>query len=355
MYGSILLIGVVAIMSLNPFKGDVAKDDLEKMKGDWTLVSTETKGKKRTAEDFKEFSRKVTGENYSVTIEDEGGVQTVGIKIINLDSSKSPKAIDVEMTEGPAKGKTFRGIYKFEDDTQVICLAAPDLDRPAKFDSKEGTVTVWKRAKSPAEEKAITPDLSQIKDGKVWNLINVDCETATEDGKRVVRLKPKGKPNTPGEMGLALLEGLEFTEGTLEVDLKGRGKIETSFLGLAFSALDGKVFEAVYFRPFNFMRDDELFRARAVQYISWPADPWEKLRKEKPGVFESAVKPVPDPSGWFHARIEVTKKKVRVWVEDAKEPSLVVDRLASREKGKIGLWVDNRECSFSNLKIVSAN
>src|SRR5580704_19615571 len=105
MYGSILLIGVVAIMSLNPFKGDVAKDDLEKMKGDWTLVSTETKGKKRTAEDFKEFSRKVTGENYSVTIEDEGGVQTVGIKIINLDSSKSPKAIDVEMTEGPAKGK----------------------------------------------------------------------------------------------------------------------------------------------------------------------------------------------------------------------------------------------------------
>lgn len=205
------------------------------------------------------------------------------------------------------------------------------------------------------KEKTITPDLSQINDGKIWSLINVDCETAKEDGKRVVRLKPKGKPNTPAEMGLALLEGLEFTEGTIEVDLKGRGKVETSFLGVAFSVVDGKTFEAVYFRPFNFMRDDdEAYRARAVQYISWPDDPWEKLRKEKPGVFESAVKPVPDPAGWFHARIEVTKKKVRVWVDDAKEPSLVVDRLASRDKGKIGLWVDNRECSFSNLKIQPA-
>jgi len=204
------------------------------------------------------------------------------------------------------------------------------------------------------KEKALTPDLSQINDRKIWNLINVGCETAKEDGKPFVRLKPKGKPNTPGEMGLALLEGLEFTEGTIEVDLKGRGKIETSFLGVAFSAVDGNAFEAVYFRPFNFMRDDVAFRARAVQYISWPDDPWEKLRKEKPGVFESAVKPVPDPSGWFHARIEVTKKKVKVWVDDAKEPCLVVDRLASRDKGKIGLWVDNRECSFSNLKIQPA-
>ncbi len=203
------------------------------------------------------------------------------------------------------------------------------------------------------KEKPITPDLSKIKDKKTWSLINVDCETAMEDGKRVVRLKPTGEPNTPAEMGFALVEGLEFAEGTIEIDLKGRGKVERCFLGVTFDAVDEKTFEAVYFRPFNFMKDDE-FRARAVQYISWPDDPWEKLRKEKPGVFESAVKPVPDPSGWFHARIEVTKKKVKVWVDDVKEPSLVVDRLASRDKGKIGLWVDNRECSFSNLKIQPA-
>jgi uncharacterized protein (TIGR03067 family) len=146
-----VFIGAISIAGSS--QGDDAKDDFEKMKGDWTLVYTEANGKKLTAENFKEFSRKVAGDTYTVTIESEEGVQTVGIKIIKLDPSKSPKAIDIEMAEGPSKGKSFRGIYKFEDDTQVICLAGPDKDRPAKFDPKEGTVTVWKRVKSPAKEK----------------------------------------------------------------------------------------------------------------------------------------------------------------------------------------------------------
>lgn len=205
-----------------------------------------------------------------------------------------------------------------------------------------------------AKEKAIAPDLSQINDGKSWKVINSNSDAALEDGKRVVRLNPKGG-DIPGasNTGMALVEGLEFSEGTLEIDLKGKGKQERSFLGLAFSVVDDKTYEAVYFRPFNFMKDDE-YRNRAVQYVSWPDHSWEKLRKDKPGMFESAVKPVPDPSGWFHARIEVKKQKVSVWVDDAKEPCLVVDRLASREKGKVGLWVDSREGAFSNLKIQPA-
>jgi len=204
-----------------------------------------------------------------------------------------------------------------------------------------------------AREKVIAPDLSQINDGKTWTLLNAECDPAMEDGKRVVRLKPKGRVNTPSNIGLALVEGLEFAEGTLEIDLKGKGKFERTFLGVAFNVEDGKTFEAIYFRPFNFMRGDE-FRARAVQYVAWPEHTWEKLRAGKPGTYESAVKPVPDPSGWFHARIEVTKQKVSVWVDDAKEPCLVVDRLSNREKGKVGLWVDSNEGAFSNLKIVPA-
>jgi Domain of Unknown Function (DUF1080) len=205
-----------------------------------------------------------------------------------------------------------------------------------------------------AEEKVIAPDLSRIQDGKTWTVINADCVTATEDGRGVIRIKPRGIANSPSDIGLALVEGLDFTEGTLEIDLKGKGKRETSFLGLAFSAVDGKTFEAVYFRPFNFMKDDQAFRARAVQYVAWPEHTWETLRQGKPGVYESAVKPVPDPAGWFHARVEITKQKVNVWIDDAKEPCLVVDRLASHVKGKVGLWVDSKEGTFRNLKIAPA-
>jgi hypothetical protein len=202
-----------------------------------------------------------------------------------------------------------------------------------------------------AQNKAIAPDLSRINDGKTWTVINADCDIAMEDGKRVVRVKPKGKANTASDIGLALVEGVEFAHGTLEIDLKGKGKTERSFLGVAFSALDGKTFEAVYFRPFNFTVADKSFRARAVQYVAWPDHTWEALRAGKTGMYESAVKPIPDPSGWFHARIEVTRQKVSVWVDDANEPCLVVDRLANRENGKVGLWVDSREGTFSNLKI----
>ncbi len=183
-----------------------------------------------------------------------------------------------------------------------------------------------------AKEKVIAPDLSPSPDQSRKDLERDQRWTATpatEDGKRVVRLKPKGKANTPSDIGLALVEGLELAEGTLEVNLKGKGKSEASFLGVAFSAVDGKTFEAVYFRPFNFMRDDKSYRVRAVQYVAWPDHTWEKLRTGQPGKYESAVKPIPDPSGWFRARIEVTKQKVSVWVDDAKKPCLVVDRLAA--------------------------
>jgi hypothetical protein len=206
-----------------------------------------------------------------------------------------------------------------------------------------------------ARDKVVTPDVSQIHDAKIWTVINADCDTEKEDGKHVVHMRPKGLANTPSDIGLALVEGVEFGEGTLEIDLKGKGKVERTFLGVGFNVVDGKTFEAVYFRPFNFMRDDQTYRTRAVQYVAWPEHTWEKLREGKPGVYESAVKPVPDPSGWFHARIEVTKQKVRVWVADGKEPCLVVDRLASGEKTRVGLWVDSNEGSFRNLKIAPTN
>jgi hypothetical protein len=202
-----------------------------------------------------------------------------------------------------------------------------------------------------ATENVIAPDLARINDAKVWSVLNATVEAAKDGGKSVARVEPRIDPQRPSNVGLAVVEGLEFAEGTLEVDLKGRGKVERCFLGVAFNVADAKNFEAVYFRPFNFLRDPESFRTHSVQYVAWPDNTWEKLRKGKPGQYESTVKPVPDPAGWFHARVEVTKKKVRVWVDDAKEPCLTVDRLGSREKGKVGLWVDSREGLFSNLKI----
>jgi hypothetical protein len=196
---------------------------------------------------------------------------------------------------------------------------------------------------------SLTPDLARVSDAKSWRVIDAD---ATVDGP-IVRLKPHGDPAVGSHIGLALLQNLKFSEGTLEIDLRGGGQQQASFLGLVFGVADATTFEAVYFRPFRFIDEDPEARSHAVQYVAWPEYTWEKLRKDKPGVYEVAILPVPDPAAWFHVRVDVTKQTVSVSIDGSTKPCLVVDRLAHRE-GDVGLWVDSMPGAFRNLRIQPA-
>ena len=153
--------------------------------------------------------------------------------------------------------------------------------------------------------------------------------------------------------GVAYLQGVEFTNGTIELDVRGKDVPQQSFVGVAFHGVDGTTYDAIYFRPFNFRAEDPARRGHAVQYIAQPIYPWQKLRAEQPGKYERAIDPVPDPNAWFHVRVVVARPKVSVFVDDAKEPSLVVDQLSNRKKGLVGLWVGNNSGGdFANVKIV---
>jgi hypothetical protein len=158
----------------------------------------------------------------------------------------------------------------------------------------------------------------------------------------------------PGD-GVAYLEGIEFANGTIELDVRGKDVQQQSFVGIAFHGVDQATYDAVYFRPFNFKAEDPARRVRAVQYISHPTYPWQKLRAEHPGKYEQAVSPVPGPDDWFHVRVIVASPTVRVFVQDAKEPSLMVTQLSERGKGLIGLWVGNNSGGdFADLKLIPA-
>ena len=64
---------------------------------------------------------------------------------------------------------------------------------------------------------------------------------------------------------------------------------------------------------------------------------------------------MPDPTGWFHAKIEVNDRKVRVYVKDATKPCLVVDEISNRKGGPIGLWVGTDSGGdFAYLKTTQA-
>jgi hypothetical protein len=170
----------------------------------------------------------------------------------------------------------------------------------------------------------------------------------TEEGNRVV-----AHLDARGGDGGALVKNLQFRTGVIEVDIQGRNAPGQSFVGIGFNAHDpAGDYEAIYFRPFNFGAADPVRRAHSVQYIAMPGYGWQVLRETRAGQFEAAVVPEPRPDDWFHARVEVDEKQVRVFVNRASTPTLTVERLAPATAGRVGLWVGNgSEGKFANLEI----
>ena len=154
--------------------------------------------------------------------------------------------------------------------------------------------------------------------------------------------------------GVAWLDGVNFANGSIEVDIKGKDVLQQSFVGIAFHGVDAKTLDAIYFRPFNFHATDSVRRIHAVQYVSHPDFPWNVLRETQNAKYEKAIPSAPDPNEWFHVKIVVDYPHVTVYVNNSASPCLTVDKLNDRQSGKIGLWVGNTSGGeFANLVIAN--
>jgi len=202
-------------------------------------------------------------------------------------------------------------------------------------------------SRSSGQQRTLEPDLAKLADGKGLHIFNRSVSSFKDGTKTGLRLS-EGADN-----GVAYLQGIELGNGTVELDIRGKDVQQQSFVGVAFHGVDDTTYDAVYFRTFNFRTDDQARRKRAVQYVSHPTYPWQKLRAEHPGEYEQPVTPAPDPNGWFHVRVVVASPQVSVFVADATQPSLVVRQLSDRHTGRVGLWVGNNSGGdFANLRIV---
>jgi len=140
-----LLVLVAGLLVAADVKDD-AKKELEKLQGDWVMVSSERNGETLPDEQVKAFRRTIKGEEFTVTRDGE----TIAKGTFTVDPSKSPKTIDVTFTEGDNKDKKMLGIYEIDSDNHKVCYAPLGKDRPKEFSSKgeEGlTLSVWKREK----------------------------------------------------------------------------------------------------------------------------------------------------------------------------------------------------------------
>ncbi|MBT8397418.1 MAG: hypothetical protein HKO65_14905 [Gemmatimonadetes bacterium] len=198
-------------------------------------------------------------------------------------------------------------------------------------------------------QEILRPDLAGIASRDGWTVQNREATVAVEGDLTVASFDARLGS------GAAWVDGVEFHNGTIEVMIRGKNNPGMSFVGVAFRGLDDETYDAVYFRPFNFVADNDLSLSHMVQYISHPEYSWSRLREEHTGVYENALVNPPNPDGFFRARIVVEKPEVRVYVGEDTEPSLVVAELTEREGGRVGLWMGHgSDGSFAEMVIIPA-
>ena len=170
--------------------------------------------------------------------------------------------------------------------------------------------------------------------------------TALEGDKRGVKVSEKAGP------GVVWIEGSDFDQGTIEIDVRGRDVLQQSFLGIAFHGKDDKTYEAVYLRPFNFRAQDPDRHQHAVQYVAVPDYDWPRLRKEFPEEFENPVDSSVAPTDWVPLRVVVKGNALQIFVGKVNAPTLEVRKLGALDRGLIGLWVgNNSDGDFTNLRV----
>jgi len=152
--------------------------------------------------------------------------------------------------------------------------------------------------------------------------------------------------------GMVVLNEIDFQTGIIELDLKGENNPGRSFVGLAFNIQNDTIYEAIYFRPFNFQFTDQIRRAHSVQYISMPDNDWRFLRTNFEGQYEAEFSRQPSPDEWFTITIDITKNMIIVIDKDSDQELLSVTRLQKSISDKIGLWTGNNSKGvFRNLRI----
>jgi hypothetical protein len=182
-------------------------------------------------------------------------------------------------------------------------------------------------------------------------------------GRHALKLAPLvGHERDVDQEMAAILTETDFKDGVIEIDVagarrEGYSKAEDvsgfkGIIGLSFR-IHGDSAERFYIRPENSRLDNQLFRNRSTEYESDPEYPWQRLRQEAPGVYESYADI--ESGAWTKLRIEVSGSKARLYVNGAPQPCLIVNDLKLGDsRGKIALWARiSSDAYFSNLKVDS--
>ena len=186
-------------------------------------------------------------------------------------------------------------------------------------------------------------------------LHNVRAEPVTYRGQNAIRLVDDAPGGGDDVSRIAVVNGTSIKDGHVEITLSGDTAADASpqlrgFVGIAFRvAGNASHYECFYLRPKNGRSEDQLQRNHSAQYISVPGFPWNKLRDESPGKYESYVDLV--PGAWTKIKVEFAGTTARLYVNGSGQPTLIVHDLKQpSEAGALALWIGpGTIANFSDL------
>lgn len=118
--------GAMAMMVSSAQGGD--DPDVKALQGTWLPASAEMSGQAFPEPVRKTMKLVIDADKYTVTVGEQLDKGTT-----KVDSTKSPKVMDIVGTDGPNKGKTILAIYELKEDTLRICYDLSGKARPSEF------------------------------------------------------------------------------------------------------------------------------------------------------------------------------------------------------------------------------
>lgn len=109
---------VLGLLIAADAKNDAVKKDLEKLQGNWILISAERDGKKMPSEEAKTIRLTIQGHKF--ILRKDAVVISEGS--FTLDATGKPKKVDEMIKAGPNKGKRLLAIYEIDDEQQTVCF-----------------------------------------------------------------------------------------------------------------------------------------------------------------------------------------------------------------------------------------
>lgn len=188
--------------------------------------------------------------------------------------------------------------------------------------------------------------------------VNVFMSSQKLDGENVIRVVKDSAITEFDEPTFVKIKDTKFINGTIEVKVLSRllpnaPDFSRGFIGLVFRVNDdNSKFESIYIRPTNARAENQVRRNHSIQYFAYPDFKFQRLRKESPEMYESYSDLTLNE--WTTLRIEVNGEKAKLYINNNKQPSLVVNdlKLGANQHGAIGMFVDvGTEGFFKDLKV----